>query len=74
MHFIFVNYTSIFKLWLIYKGVPPKMEFICKKCVFTLTCLNFSHLQTTLHLMQYTYQDVFPLLRMVFELVDFDAF
>ena len=25
-------------------------------------------------LMQYTYQDVFPLLKTVFELVDFDAF
>ena len=25
-----------------------------------LTCLNFSHPQSTLHLMQYTYWDVFP--------------
>ena len=23
-------------------------------CVFILTCLNFSHIQSTLHLMQYT--------------------
>ena len=30
-----------------------------KNCVFILTCLIFSHVQTTLHLMQYTYQDVF---------------
>ena len=36
----------------------PKNLFI-KNCVFILTCLNFSHLQSTLHLMQYTYQDVF---------------
>ena len=26
---------------------------------FILTCLNFSHLQSTLHLVQYTYQDIF---------------
>ena len=36
-----------------------KKKFIYKKCVFILTSLNFSHLQNTLHLMQYTYQDVF---------------
>ena len=40
-------------------GGTQKMEFICKNCVFSLTCLNFSHLQHTLHLMQYTYWDVF---------------
>ena len=28
--------------------------------VFSLTCLNFSHFQCTLHLMQYIYQDFFP--------------
>ena len=43
----------------LYVGDPPKPEFIYKYCVFILTCLNFSHLQSTLHLMQYTYQDVF---------------
>ena len=41
-------------------GTPPK-EFIYKNCVFILTCLNFSHLQGTLHSMQYTYQDIFPI-------------
>ena len=51
------------------------MQFICKKkCVFILTCLNFSHLQSILHLMQYTFWDFFPLLKTVFELIDFDAF
>ena len=30
-----------------------------KNCVFILTRLNLSHLQSTLHLMQYTYQDIF---------------
>ena len=45
-----------------------------KNYVVIRTCLNFSHLQNTLHLMQYTYQDPFPLLKRDFELVDFDAF
>ena len=44
------------------------MEFIYKNCVFILTCLNFSHLQSPLHLMHYTDEDVFPLLKTVFEL------
>ena len=41
--------------------VPSKFweKMIFKDCVFILTCLNFSHLQSTLHLMKYTYQDVF---------------
>ena len=43
----------------IWQGTPSKTEFIYKNCVFILTCLNFSHLQSTLHLMQYTYQGVF---------------
>ena len=30
-----------------------------KNCVFILTCLNFGHLQSTLHLMQYAYRDVY---------------
>ena len=56
------------------RGTQKTPEFIYKTCVFILTCLNFSHLQSTLYLMQYTYQNVSPLLRTVFELVDFDAF
>ena len=32
---------------------------IFKNCVFILTRLNVSHLQSTLHLMQYTYEDIF---------------
>ena len=39
-----------------------------------LTCLNFIHLQSTVHLIQYTYQDIFSLLKTVFKLVNFDAF
>ena len=41
------------------RGDPKTPEFIYKKCVFTLRCLNFSHRQSTLHLMQSTYWDVF---------------
>ena len=36
--------------------------------------LNFSHLQSTLHLMQYTYWDAFSTALNSFELVNFDAF
>ena len=46
-------------------GGTQKMEFIYKNCVFILTCLNFSHLQSTLHVMQYTYRDVFLVLKTV---------
>ena len=44
-----------------------------KTCLFILTSLNSSHLQSTLHLMQYTHQDILLVLKTVFEL-DFDAF
>ena len=37
---------------------PPKLEFICKK-LHILTCLNFSLLRSTLHLMQFTHWDIF---------------
>ena len=37
-----------------YKERPSKDRFIKKLCVFILMCLNFSHLQSTLRLMQYT--------------------
>ena len=40
-------------------GSPKPQNLFIKSCVFILTCLNFSHLQSTLHLMQYTYLDVF---------------
>ena len=49
------------------------MEFIYKTYIFILRCLNFSHLQSILHLIQYTYQDIFPLLKTVFELINSDA-
>ena len=42
----------------VYWGGTKKTQSIYKKlCI--LTCLNFSHLQSTLYLMQFTYQDVF---------------
>ena len=42
-----------------YEGDPQKWNLCIKSCVFILTCLNFSHLQSTVHLMQYTSWDVF---------------
>ena len=42
-----------------WRQTPKKPELIFKKRVFILTCLNFSHLQSILHLMQYTYVDIF---------------
>ena len=55
-------------------GPPSPQNLSIKSCVFILIYLNFRHLQSTLHLMQYTYIEMsFPLLKTVFELVDFDA-
>ena len=51
------------------------MEFICKILGIYSCMLNFSYLQSTLHLMQYTpIETFFPLLNTVFELVNFDVF
>ena len=47
------------KIW----GRPKKWNLFIKNYVFICTCLNFSHLQNTLYLMQYTYWDVFPMLK-----------
>ena len=41
------------------EGTQRTQNLFIKTCVFILTCLNFSHLQHTLLLMKYTYQDVF---------------
>ena len=60
---------------IIQRGLPKKIQnLFSKNCLFIVTCLNVSHLPSTLHLMQYTYQDIFPLLKIVFKLVGFDAF
>ena len=40
-------------------------EFILRNCAFILTCLNFSHLQSTFHLMQNTCQDFIQLFKTV---------
>ena len=40
---------------MIWGGTPPNWQVFIKDCIFILICLNFSHLQSTLHLMQYTY-------------------
>ena len=54
-------------------GTKNTQNLFIKNCIFILTCLNFSCLQSTFHLMQYTYADNFPQLRTVFELVNFDT-
>ena len=42
------------------KGDPPKTwNLFIKHCVFILTCLNFSHLQSALQLLQHTNRDIF---------------
>ena len=42
-------------LWSSYEGGPKTSQnLFIKNCVFILTCLNFSHLESTLHLMQHT--------------------
>ena len=59
----------------IYEGGPKEPRtYLLKNCIFILTCLNFSHLQCILHLMQYTYRDFFPLLKADFELINFCCF
>ena len=56
------------------RGGPKTQNSFIKNYVIILTCLNFSHLQSTLHLIQYTYEGVFSTAQKVFELVNFDAF
>ena len=38
---------------------PKKRNLFLNNCVLILTCLNFSHPPSSLHLMQYTYRDIF---------------
>ena len=42
-----------------YEEGPQNTEFLHKNCVCILTCLYFSLLQSTLHLMQYTFWGIF---------------
>ena len=49
-------------------GTPQTLEFIYKKLHIYSYMLNFIHFQSVLHLMQYIYQDIFFLLKTVFEL------
>ena len=53
------------KCFIFKEGTQNEMYLTIKDCVFILKCLNFSHLQSTLHLMQYTYWDIFQLLKTV---------
>ena len=49
-----INYTFRYT-----RGMPQTLNLFFKNCVFFLTCLNFSHLQNILLLMQYIYWDIF---------------
>ena len=50
------------------------MEFIKVVYLFLHVPTSFSHFQSTLHLMQYRTKTFSPLLKTVFELVNFGAF
>lgn len=53
------------------QGEGKKPKFIYKTlCMYSYML----QLQSTVYFMQHIYRDFFPLLRNVFELVDFDAF
>ena len=39
-------------------GVQKNLELFIKNYIFILTCSNFSHLQSTLYLVQHTYQGI----------------
>ena len=56
------------------RGDHWKTEFICKNCVLILACVNFSHLQQPLHLINTPTEMFFLLFKTVFELIDVDAF
>ena len=43
----------------IYEGELPKLDLFIKERILILRCLNFSHLQSPLHLVQSTYWDPF---------------
>ena len=45
--------------YVIWGGTTKNWNLFIKNCVLILTCLNFSHLQSTLHWMRYTSRDVF---------------
>ena len=48
-----IFFNVYFSIW---GGTPKHSELMHKNCVFILTRLNFSHLQSTLQLMWYGYQ------------------
>ena len=53
-------YISVIFDWVhIQRRTPKPWNFLIKNCVFILLCLNFSHLQSTLLLVPYTYWYIF---------------
>ena len=56
--FCFAQCLYIYVAHVISRRTPQNWNFFIKNCVY-YTCLNFSHLQSVLHLVQYTYRDIF---------------
>ena len=56
------NIAQVPSALIIRQGLPPPKNGIYKKLCIP-TCSNCSHLQSTLHLVHCTYQDVSPLLK-----------
>ena len=54
-----------------YEGGNPKIQNLLLKSVFILTCSNFRRLPSTLHLMYYTYQDLFSTFQNIFWTCEF---
>ena len=56
------------------RGDPPKWNLFIKNCVFSLTYLNFSHIKVLSIWCNSPIKTFFPLLKTVFEPIDFDGF
>lgn len=66
--------TLFLPLQCLRRGLPPEPQnLFMKNCVFVLTSLNFSHLQSALRLMRYTYRDASSTAQNSFEPVRSDA-
>ena len=56
---LLVRADSVWFKWILEGTQKKPRNLFIKNCVFILTWLNFSYLQSTLHLMQYTYETFF---------------
>ena len=55
----FLLFQSAVNIKQIWGGTQKPWNLFIKNCIFILTCLNFSHFHSTVHLMQHTYWDIF---------------